>query len=154
MLITSPGLSKNSCHLTFGYHFSRKDESAMKITFKGWISFPTDIIFAFFPLLHLQRQRQAPLIKYYKAEWEPLLKYCAHKCYRKTIRKRRKLKMKKAKTCMFDIHEESKQVFAAKSPFQQAQSNGWVLGWLFFFFPIVWTKRNTYFGFIKSWLCC
>lgn len=46
---------------------------------------------------------------------------------------------------MFDIHEESKQVFAAKSPFQQAQSNGWVLGWLFFFFPNCLNKEKSLF---------
>lgn len=37
---------------------------------------------------------------------------------------------------------ESKQVFAAKSPFQQAQSNGWVLGWLFFFFSQLSEQRE------------
>lgn len=44
---------------------------------------------------------------------------------------------------------ESKQAFAAKSPFQQTQSNGWVLGCFFFFFQLAEQREILIFDLLN-----
>lgn len=173
MCITSPRLSKNSCHLIFGHHFastaSIKNESKVKITLKGVYAFPLALYLQFSRFFVCKGRAMTSTSDkvLQNPNMDPRWSAQAHKCYRRTTRNRRKLKIEGNReskdVCLLLVIQKTNRNLLLKVPFSKPRL---MVGFWFcfvfwfvrffgflFFFPIVWTKTDHYFQVINHDCC-
>lgn len=146
MCITSPRLSKNSCHLICGHHFA--NESEVKRTLKGVYAFP---LASYSQFSHFFTRRGRAMTStnervLQKPNVDPCWRVWAQKCYRKTIRKRRKRKIEENKeskdVCLLFVIQKANGNLLLKVPFSKTRVM--VVFWCFvlgFVFPQLDERR-------------